>query len=559
MKIFCSGLDMPARSGSVPPEGIFRCRVRVAASRRRVRSAVGAGAVGLLALALAGCGGGGGGGGGGSSPPPPPTTYSIGGTVSGLTGTGLVLQDNGGDNLSVTANGSFTFTTKINAGGTYSVAVLTQPSGQTCTVTNASGTANANVTNVAVSCAASSPPPPSVGKFAYTASYSDGTIYAFTINSSTGALTQVGTPVPDGTNPAAVSLAPNGKFAFSASNNGTEVHAFTINQTTGALTEVSGSPYSTGFTIGAPYPDIAVNPQSTYLYLASSGDAEVAGFLINQTTGALTATPNSPYTAAAGAGGIPAFSPNGNFVYVVNQTANTVSGYAISSSTGALTAIAGSPFPSGTNPTWISFTPNGNFAYVSDTGANAISAYSVNATTGALTALSPATVGTDESPADLTINSSGTYLYVPQGTGTSPGGVQVYSIGATGALTAAGILNQVGIGPRYVDIDPTGAFAYVSSSGTGGTGVYGFTISTTTGELTPITGSPFATGSQPDFITIDPSGKFGYTANQVSGTISGFAVNSTTGGLTATPNSPYTVGANPLFVSISPEAPGIRD
>jgi len=39
--------------------------------------------------------------------------YTIGGTVSGLLGTGLVLQDNGGNNLSVSANGSFTFTTAI--------------------------------------------------------------------------------------------------------------------------------------------------------------------------------------------------------------------------------------------------------------------------------------------------------------------------------------------------------------------------------------------------------------------------------------------------------------
>jgi N-acetylneuraminic acid mutarotase len=82
------------------------------------------------------------------------TTYTIGGTVSGLSGTGLVLQDNGGDNLTVTANGSFTFATKVASGGAYAVTVKTQPSSpaQTCGVTNASGTATANVTNVTVAC-----------------------------------------------------------------------------------------------------------------------------------------------------------------------------------------------------------------------------------------------------------------------------------------------------------------------------------------------------------------------------------------------------------------------
>ena len=88
------------------------------------------------------------------SAPPAPTTYTIGGTVSGLTGSGLVLQDNGGNNLSVTASGSFTFTTAVASGGAYAVTVLTQPSNpaQNCVVTGGSGTASANVANVQVTC-----------------------------------------------------------------------------------------------------------------------------------------------------------------------------------------------------------------------------------------------------------------------------------------------------------------------------------------------------------------------------------------------------------------------
>jgi Putative esterase len=82
-------------------------------------------------------------------------SYTVGGTVSGLSGT-VVLQDNGGDNLSVTANGSFTFATSLVSGAAYSVTVKTNPSGQTCTVSSGSGTVgSANVTSVAVACAAS--------------------------------------------------------------------------------------------------------------------------------------------------------------------------------------------------------------------------------------------------------------------------------------------------------------------------------------------------------------------------------------------------------------------
>jgi len=82
-------------------------------------------------------------------------TYTIGGNISGLSGTGLVLQNNTGDDLPITANGGFVFVTALNDGSDYSVTVLTQPSSpeQTCNVTNGSGTlTSANITNVTVSC-----------------------------------------------------------------------------------------------------------------------------------------------------------------------------------------------------------------------------------------------------------------------------------------------------------------------------------------------------------------------------------------------------------------------
>ena len=79
-------------------------------------------------------------------------TWSVGGTVSGLTG-GLALQNNGADALAVTADGSFTFSTELLNTSTYAVTVLTQPTGQTCSVTNGSGTiATADVKNVTVTC-----------------------------------------------------------------------------------------------------------------------------------------------------------------------------------------------------------------------------------------------------------------------------------------------------------------------------------------------------------------------------------------------------------------------
>jgi hypothetical protein len=139
------------------------------------------------------------------------STYTVGGTVSGLTGTGLVLQNNGGDNLAISANGAFTFSRALKKDASYSVTVLTQPSGQSCTVTNGTGSVSANVTNVAVNCVTN----------------------AFTVGGTVSGLTGTGLVLQNnGGNDRAISA--NGAFTFStALANGT-VYSVTV------LTQPSG-------------------------------------------------------------------------------------------------------------------------------------------------------------------------------------------------------------------------------------------------------------------------------------------------------------------------------
>jgi N-acetylneuraminic acid mutarotase len=82
------------------------------------------------------------------------TSYTIGGAVTGLSaGHSLVLQDNGGNATTVSSNTTFTFSAVIAYQSPYAVTVATQPTGQSCAVTDGSGTTPAaNVTNVAVVC-----------------------------------------------------------------------------------------------------------------------------------------------------------------------------------------------------------------------------------------------------------------------------------------------------------------------------------------------------------------------------------------------------------------------
>ena len=112
----------------------------------------------VLTCALAACGGDDG------APPSGSSTavdssahFLLGGTISGLTSSGLVLAD-GAVTISVPANSSsFSFGAIVAPAGSYTVSVLTQPHGQTCSVTNGQGTASGNVTSASVACSVIGP------------------------------------------------------------------------------------------------------------------------------------------------------------------------------------------------------------------------------------------------------------------------------------------------------------------------------------------------------------------------------------------------------------------
>lgn len=80
--------------------------------------------------------------------------FTVGGSISGLTGSGLVLQNNGADDLALPAGAAaFVFSTALLADQPFNVSVKTQPVGQNCAVTRGQGRVEADVRDVQVSCA----------------------------------------------------------------------------------------------------------------------------------------------------------------------------------------------------------------------------------------------------------------------------------------------------------------------------------------------------------------------------------------------------------------------
>ena len=139
-------------------------------------------------------------------------TYTVGGTASGLgSGKSVLLQNNAGDNLTVSSNAGFTFAATINYGSTYAVTVLTQPTGQTCVVSSGTGTANANVTNVSVTCFDTTT----------TGSTTGGQVTAGITGGSCAGYQSGSTSFSAPVNPPAGQVFPYGVFAFTAVSCGT--------------------------------------------------------------------------------------------------------------------------------------------------------------------------------------------------------------------------------------------------------------------------------------------------------------------------------------------------
>src|SRR6267378_120157 len=260
--------------------------------------------------------------------------YSVGGTVTGLRGQGLVLEDNSGNDLSVSSNGSFIFSKRLKNAITYSVTVKTQPSNpaQTCTVQNGSGTIDkANVTNVVVSCA-------HTGRFAYVANQLSNDVSAYTIDNTTGALTATGISAPTGSGPDGLAVDPTDRFLYVANLASNSVSAYAIDTSTGLLTQLSNSPFG----IGATPSSLQIDPSGSFLYVTNAAAATISEYSINASTGGLTAVSGSPLATGSGPESL-AIDPAGLFVYAANVTAkNQVAAYSITPGSGALT-LSGSP------------------------------------------------------------------------------------------------------------------------------------------------------------------------------------------------------------------------
>jgi 6-phosphogluconolactonase (cycloisomerase 2 family) len=524
---------------------------------------------------------------------------TIGGMVSGLVGSGLVLGE-AAQTLAVTHNGRFNFPTVVAGGATYTVTVTTQPTApaQTCVVRNGTGSvAGGGVANVIVSCAPHRP--------RYALVLGDFGLASYAVDGATGRLSLVGSDPGTGVGPHGVAVAPSGKFAYVANAASGFISQYLVG-IDGTLTALSPP---TVVVAGAGTMTIAIDPTGRFGYaLTSLVDAyDVLEYAIGA-DGQLS--PIGSIASSAGPTTGIAIDPAGQAVYVANST-GALSQYTIGS-TGTLSAMATATVASGAQATAVVVDPTGRYVYAINAMDGAVSGYAVGPG-GALTPLSPALVAvdrptalacdptgktllvttgnstviplaigdggkltaltpaaTESAPAAVAIDGDGQFVFVANNNGDSlsqlklltTGGLvpntppsaparkptaiamvsgdelaqpvgkfayavngdntlSLYTVGAAGALGAAGSISVVGTGPQFVAVEPSGKYAYVANSSNNTVSQYAIGA---TGGLTALTPATVMGGQFPIAVQIHPSGRFAYLLNQTDRTVSQFAV-----------------------------------
>jgi 6-phosphogluconolactonase len=243
------------------------------------------------------------------------------------------------------------------------------------------------------------------GRFLYVPIERDHTIFAYAINSSTGALTPLpGSPFPitgaTGANDS-IALDPSGHFLYVTNNQaGGHVFAFTIDPGTGALAMIAGSPFSAG-----DNPDsVIVDPSGRFVYAGNFISEDISAYSINSSTGALT--PIGTFAAGGSADEV-TVDPSRRFLYTANDGMNIgppgVGAFRINQSTGALTTITGSPFAAGAEPSGVTVDPTGRFLLVANESSNDVSSFIIDPSTGALTAVAGSPFAAGSEPVKIAI------------------------------------------------------------------------------------------------------------------------------------------------------------
>lgn len=422
---------------------------------------------------------------------------------------------------------SFTFPA-VATGSSYAVTVMTEPSAQNCVVTSGgNGVANANVNNVVITCT-----------------------NVYTIGGSiTGTLTGTGLVLKDAVSGNTTTVAP-GATSFTITpavaagssynvgvmtqpTNPTEACTVTGGSGTGTananVTSVVVNCVISTFTVGGTLTGATVGTGLTVKDTVSGNikivTAGAAAFTITPAVNSgsaynvtITAQPTNPtqactITGSTGSGTVTTANVTSVVIHCVTSTftvGGTIVGY-----TGSGLVLTD------TTNTHSVTVPQGSTTFAITPAINSGTAYTVSVTTQpsgpiencAVTGGSGSGTVTTANVTSVTVDCAGRYVFVTNGYDGATGSIAAFTITpGTGALTMIGGSAVAATDqPVAIALDPSGAYAYVTSYGSGGDPPDVDTYSITAGAVaTTATTFAFPTADAPFSIVVDSAGANAY-------------------------------------------------
>jgi 6-phosphogluconolactonase (cycloisomerase 2 family) len=202
------------------------------------------------------------------------------------------------------------------------------------------------------------------------------TLKTFTVNGTTGVLTQIGTtgPLAQCAHGHNVIVTPNNNFVYVACEDSAVIYAFRCDTTnTGQLTNLGATVVSGQNGTPATAPSAAADPTSSFLFVGATNSVTV--FNINPNNGTIAPIQGQSNFVSGNTPHNLTLDSNGH-LYTANINDSTVSAFSINA--GVLTQLAGSPFATGGTPNQVVVHPNGLVLFTADQTTNTVTRFTIN-------------------------------------------------------------------------------------------------------------------------------------------------------------------------------------
>ncbi len=331
-------------------------------------------------------------------------------------------------------------------------------------------------------------------RFVYASGYGSD-ISILTLDTSTGALKSVGS-APGGNSPSYLALAPNGRFLYAVNEaSPSRVIAFSIDASSGKLTEINRQN-----TTGDGAPHLAVDPSGKWVTVAHYGSGHITVLPIqdNGGVGAASDTSRGPNDGCQKAHQA-VFDRSGKFLFVPCLGSNYVIQFKFNAGKLSFNEPSTVAIPGG--PRHLAFDPSEQHAYVISELESKLTSLQYDKATGLLSeaVTIPSVKQTVGSSGHVVVHPSGAFLYVSNRNENSIG---LFSIDATsGRPTPVAFETSMIATPRDFTLDPSGQFL-LSANQDGNQDLVVFRVAQSDGKLTHV--GNLRVGGQPSFVGVRP-------------------------------------------------------